>query len=164
MLTYSPKSVSLLFTSVDLPLWSGLETTATLYQKDQEQFHLLLTEPAVRDREVSSTGKPITTTSTLTTPRLLWLEFSPYRATLTMQGNGNLSYRHLWERGLYGLSRFSLQGETPHPNRPLCLRNFTRNLSLRGYPLPTELRVEYELWSERTQIGRYVLSLEIRDA
>jgi hypothetical protein len=158
-----PKSVSLLFTAIDLPLWSGLETTATLYQKDQEQFHLLMTEPVVLDRALPDRDRVITTTSTLTTPRLLWLDFSPYRATLTMQGNGNLSYRHHWERGLYGLSRFSLCSNTRHQNRPLCLRNFTRDLSFKGHPLPTELRVEYELWSERTQIGRYVVSLEIRD-
>ena len=162
MLTF-PKSVSLLFTAIDLPLWSALDTTATLYQKEQEQFHLLMTEPVVCDREVPDHEKAIATTSILTTPRLLWLDFSPYRATLTMQGNGNLSYRHHWERGLYGLSRFSLHSNTLRQNRPLCLRNFTRDLSFRGYPHPTELRVEYELWSEHSQIGLYVLSLEIRD-
>ncbi|HEY9908650.1 MAG TPA: hypothetical protein V6D18_13710 [Thermosynechococcaceae cyanobacterium] len=161
MLTHPKKLVSLLFTSTDLPIWSGLETTATLYQKDQEQFHLLMTEPVVRDRDIPF-SKATLTTSTVITPRLLWLEFSPYRAVLTMQGNGSFTYRHLWERGLYGLSQFSLQCEVDR-SRPLCLRNFTRNLDLKFGSRAIELRVEYELWSEQTQLGRYVLAVEIRN-
>lgn len=162
MLPHHQKSVSLLLTSTDLPLWSAVETVATLYEKDQEWFHLVLTEPAVHDREIAANGQEIITAPPITTPRLLWLEFSPYRVTMTMQGNGQFSYRHLWERGVYGLSRYWLQSGSSEPTGQLCLRNFTRDLTLQGKPLPTFLRVEYELWSENMQLGRYVLNLDIR--
>jgi hypothetical protein len=41
------------------------------------------------------------------------------------------------------------------------LRNFTRSLTLTGRPLPEHLRVEYELWSAKVQLGHYILNLEI---
>jgi len=41
------------------------------------------------------------------------------------------------------------------------LRNFTRSLTLTGKPIPEHLRLEYELWSDKLQLGRYVLDLEI---
>ena len=43
----------------------------------------------------------------------------------------------------------------------LRLRNFTRNFQLTGYPLPEHLRLEYELWSQKVCLGRYVLNLEV---
>jgi len=43
----------------------------------------------------------------------------------------------------------------------LRLRNFTRNFQLMGYPLPESLRLEYELWSQKVCLGRYVLNLEV---
>ncbi len=161
MQTHHHRPVCLLFTATDLPVWSGIETTATLYQKDHEQFHLLMTEPAVRDRAFRTGDQDVATALTTTTPRLLWLEFSPYRVTLTMQGQGQFSYRHLWQQGLYGLSRYALQDEDGQ-HRLLHLRNYTRHLTLKGHPLPTFLRVEYELWTEKMQLGQYVLNLEIR--
>lgn len=166
MLPHHRKSVSLLFTSTDLPLWSSVETVGTLYQKDTERFDLLLTEPIGEANSLGSLlsqaadfdGNEVTT---LTTPRLLWLELSPYRVTLTMQGSGAFSYRHSWEQGVYGFSRYWLHRDDSHPKR-LFLRNFTRNLVLKGRPLPSFFRVEYELWSETVQLGKYVLSLEIQ--
>ena len=158
MLTHHRRPVCLSFISTDFPICNELETIGTLYQKDQERFHLLLTEPPVRDRAID---EAIPTDPFNLPPRLLWLEFSPYRITMTMQGNGHFSYRHLLERGVYGLSRYWLHGDTPSENRQLCLRNYTRNLLLEKDPLPTYLRIEYELWSERVALGNYVLNLEI---
>lgn len=162
MQTQYRSPVSLLFTSTDLPIWSGLETTATLYPKDRERFDLVLTEPPVYDREPVPDRKEITALlPPITTPRLLWLELSPYRVTMTMQGNGQFSFRHLWERGIYGLSRYWLHSESTQESSQLCLRNFTRSLTLQGTPLPTFLRVEYELWAGKVQLGHYVLNLDI---
>jgi hypothetical protein len=158
MLTHHRCPVCLSFISTDFPICIELETIATLYQKDQERFHLLLTEPPVRDRFADDTP----TDPFNQTPRLLWLEFSPYRVTMTMQGNGSYSYRHLLERGVYGLSRYWLHSDEPEENRQLCLRNYTRNLLLESNPLPEYLRIEYELWSERVSLGHYVLNLEMQ--
>jgi hypothetical protein len=160
MLTHHRRPVCLSFISTDFPICIELETIGTLYQKDQERFHLLLTEPMVSDREVEAV-EPATPFDL--SPRLLWLEFSPYRVTMTMQGNGKFSYRHLLERGVYGLSRYWLHGEAPQENRQLCLRNYTRNLLLERSPLPDYLRIEYELWSERMSLGNYILNLEIHN-
>ncbi|XGV96970.1 MAG: hypothetical protein ACAF41_30130 [Leptolyngbya sp. BL-A-14] len=157
------KPVSLLLTSTDLPVWSGIETVGTLYQKDQEQFHLLMTEPMVSDREYLVGNHEVTTVPAITTPRLLWLEFSPYQVTLTMQGQGQFSYRHVWRQGLYGSSRYWLQSEGGKPeDGHFQLRNFTRSLTLEARPLPTFLRVEYELWTANMPLGHYVLNLDIR--
>lgn len=169
MLTHHRRSVCLSFVSTDLPVWSGIETVATLYQKDQERFHLLLTEPWVRDREpVTENEVGVTTILPVPTPRLLWLEFSPYRVTLTMQGNGKFSYRHLFERGVFGLSRYWLHNEAkqaePTPQtQQIRLRNYTRNLILEGKPIPSFLQIEYELWSHQMRLGHYLLSLEIHN-
>jgi hypothetical protein len=164
MQTHHRRPVCLLLTSTNLPVWSGIETVGTLYQKDQEQFHLLMTEPAVRDRDCALPvgNQDVTTALPITTPRLLWLEFSPYQVTLTMQGQGQFSYRHLWRRGLYGMSRYWLQDETSLQSGQFQLRNYTRNLTLEAHPLPSFLRVEYELWSATMPLGHYVLNLEIR--
>ena len=154
MLTHHRKPVCLSLVSTDLPIWSVLETSATLYQKDRERFHLLLTEPTIKEQEFSypSSG---------TSARLLWLEISPSRVIMTMQGNGKLSYRHFWEKGIYGMSRYWLQGESSPGQSQMRLRNYTINLTLEGKVLPEHLRVEYELWSEKVQLGRYILNLEI---
>ncbi|MCL1463373.1 hypothetical protein [Argonema galeatum] len=160
MLTHHRKPVCLSLVSTDLPIWSVVETAATLYQKDRDRFHLLLTEPAIEEQEpafpvASASG------STAASPRLLWLEISPQRVIMTMQGNGKLSYRHLWERGIYGLSRYWLNNELSNGNGQIRLRNYTISLTLEGRPLPEHLRLEYELWSEKVQLGHYILSLEI---
>ena len=80
---------------------------------------------------------------------------------MTMQGNSKMSYRHLWEKGIYGISRDWLHSESLKGNGPLRLRNFTRDLIFESRPLPVFLQVEYELWAEKVQMGRYVLSLQI---
>ena len=154
MLTHHRKLVSLSLISTDLPIWSVLETSATLYQKAPERFHVLLTAPPLQEQQP--------TEGTTSNPCLLWLEISPYRVIMTMQANDQVSYRHYWEEGVYGLSRYWLQGELLQSSEQIRLRNFTRRLTLVSRSLPQHLRVEYELWSEKVQLGHYVLNMEIR--
>ncbi|MBL1177881.1 hypothetical protein [Pantanalinema sp. GBBB05] len=170
MLTQHRKSVCVSLTSADLPICSELETVATLYQHDHDRFHLVLTEPLVLDRDPSLTEQLLPAVqplqspiSAVTTPRLLWLEFSPYRATLTMQGNGQFSYRHLFQLNMFGSSRYWLAATDDQPTEQFCLHNFTRFLHLKGNPLPRFLMLEYELWSEQELLGSYLFTLEIQD-
>ncbi|MGK7889248.1 MAG: hypothetical protein AB4042_07930 [Leptolyngbyaceae cyanobacterium] len=166
-----------------MPIWSSLETSATFYQKTPEQFHVLLTEPTFHSYPNHSSAWAIPTSSwesALTsspsasepstsdpsapsgdTPRLLWLEISPYRVTMTMQGNGRFSYRHSWEQGTYGSNRYWLQGDHLEQSGQIKLRNFTRSLALTGGENPERLRLEYELWSQTLCLGHYVMSLDI---
>jgi hypothetical protein len=162
MLTQHHTPVCLSIAAYDLPLWSIVETNATLYQREPERFHLLLTEPLIQENlSAPQQGLPPLLNQP-PTPRLLWLEISPYRVIMTMQGNGRFSYRHFWERGVYGLSRYWLQTTDINENNQMRLRNFTRSLFLKGKKLPTHLRVEYELWSNQIQIGHYVMNVEIQ--
>lgn len=168
MLTHHRKPVCLSIISTDLPVWSVVETAGTLYQKDTDRFHLLLTAPPLISCEV---GSSLSAEDTLpqakqnvdipTSPRILWLEISPYRIIMTMQGNTQVSYRHFWEQGVYGISRYWLPSESLQPHKPIRLRNFTNSLNLSRKSLPEHLRLEYELWSEKVQLGRYILNLEI---
>jgi len=161
MLTNKSIPVCLSLVSTDLPIWSTVETAATLYQKDQERFHLVLREPALPD------GKPEPTAtsdnkqpSNLQAVRLLWLEISPYRVMMTMQESKKLSYRHFWEQGVYGFNRYWLKDDQRPQHESFCLKNYTRSLRLEGRPLPQRLWLEYELWSNQLQLGHYILHLE----
>jgi len=158
MLTHHRRPVCLSLISTDLPIWSTVETAATLYQKDEQRFHLLL-----KDAELPTSEMDVATTQSSLAPnsRLLWLELSPYRVIMTMQGNGKSGYRHFWEEGVYGITRYWLHSATERNNGSLRLRNFTRSLKLSGYPLPESLRLEYELWADQVQLGCYILNLEI---
>ncbi|WP_017306547.1 hypothetical protein [Spirulina subsalsa] len=162
MLTHHRRPVCLSLISTDLPLWSMLETAATLYQKDQERFHIILKQPPFPSSAPSETlpSSPFAP-DPVKKEGLLWLELSPYRVIMTMQGNGQLGYRHFWEQGVYGTSRYWLYGDSIGSTSALRLRNYTRSLHLVGYPLPHTLRIEYELWAEHLQMGHYILSLEI---
>lgn len=181
------KLVSLSLVSLDLPLQSSIRTTAILYQKDAERCHVLFSEPLLADNGglesdiktstnpplgssnadadgdrnlglAPSTGKqPLETLSN----RHLWLEISPSRAILTMQGNGGFSYRHLWEKGVYGISRYWLQSSKHRPHDQVRLRNFTRSYEIKGQGIPEAFRLEYELWAQKVSLGRYVLSLDV---
>ena len=180
MLSQSRKPICLSLMSFDMPLWSIVETSATLYQKDHDQFHVLLTEPAIQGHAVEPSVPGVSShwntphgsaesnnenasDSNINPPsRLLWLEISPYRVTMTMQGNGQFSYRHFWEQGVYGLNRYWLQGDRMEHTSQMRLRNFTRNLTLTGNGLPEHLRLEYELWSHRVCLGHYVMNLDIQ--
>ncbi|MGF1479897.1 MAG: hypothetical protein ACFB4I_10445 [Cyanophyceae cyanobacterium] len=152
MLAHHRKSVCLSLLSTDLPILASLESAATIYQKDRERFHLLLSQPfgaeSTDDCHQSSRQQ------------LLWLELSPYRVLMTMQENGRLGYRHFWEEGIYGSSRYWLHSYA-EDSSSFRLRNFTRSLKLQGNPFPQNLRLDYELWSDQVQLGHYVLHLEI---
>lgn len=150
--------ISLSWTACDLPLHSDLETHATLYPKDRDRFHLFLRYPPIaipdsedpRDRPLSAEGG------------LLWFEMSPHRVVMTMQGRNYHGYRHFWERGVYGKSRYWSQDEGgQHGCSALCLRNFTRSLLFHTAALPQYLQLEYELWSDKLPLGRYQLELDI---
>lgn len=169
MLTYHRKPVCLSLISTDLPFWSVVETSGTLYQKDSDRFHLLLTAPPLITCELANSvssedALPPKTSSAYapSSPRVLWLEISPYRVIMTMQGNGQVSYRHFWEQGVYGVSRYWLPTESLQVHNPIRLRNFTTNLTLNRHTLPEHLRLEYELWTEKVQLGCYILNLEIK--
>lgn len=100
MLTHYRRPVFFSMTSLDMPVWSNVETVATLYKRDAQRFHLLLTEPKVDDAPIltpAGSGMDLDSSGTPSAKsRLVWLEMSPNRVTMTMQGNGNYSYRHLW--------------------------------------------------------------------
>ncbi|MEM7727595.1 MAG: hypothetical protein AAF208_14700 [Cyanobacteria bacterium P01_A01_bin.45] len=169
MLTHQRKPVSLSLVSTDLPVSSVVETAATLYQKDKERFHLLLTTPPLKNEKPRKSQvqgdnfRPIEQKiSAPYGPQVLWLEITPYRVIATMQGNAQLSYRHFWEKGVYGISRYWLPTESLQPQAPIRLRNFTKVLDLKMNPLPENLRVEYELWAGKLQLGYYILNLKIQ--
>ncbi|MGB3241122.1 MAG: hypothetical protein WBB29_22750 [Geitlerinemataceae cyanobacterium] len=162
MLTHQRKPVSLSLISTDLPIWSVVETSATLYQKDRERFDVLLNEPSLRECQTHLSDNESATVQTENSSRLIWLEISPYRTIITMQERGSLSYRHLLERGMYGISRYWLRSDNPQePLQQIRLRNYTRNLTLVSRPFLQHLRLEYELWTGKVRLGRYVLNLEI---
>jgi hypothetical protein len=155
MLTHHRCPVSLCLVSTDLPILSTLETAATLYQKDRHQFQILLNQPPVALADID-TLHPEKNHN-----QLLWLEISPSRVIMTMQGKGRYAYRHFWERGVFGVSRFWLNAENLDEGYAFRLRNYTRDLRLEGKMIPDYLRVEYELWSESLRLGHYILHLEI---
>jgi hypothetical protein len=160
MLTYYSKPVCLSLRSVDLPLGTVIEAAATLYQRSQDQFHLVLMEPAVPELDSMALEAGVVV-RTQPAPRLLWLEVAPQRVVLTRQGNSKLSYRHTWEKGGIGSSRYWLRGQTLQNCEYLALRNHTWELQVQGRSLPQALRVEYELWSAEVSLGCYILSVEI---
>ncbi len=156
MLVNRYKNVYLSFISTDLPVWNIIEATASLYQKDRERFHLLLNQqnlpytPDLRSKALEEHQQG-----------LFWLEISPYRVMMTMQSNGQVSYRHFWEQGVYGVSRYCWNSQSSESSTSIRLRNFTRYLYLEGSPLPKKLQIQYELWSDKVQMGSYVLHLDI---
>lgn len=130
MLAHDRRPVSLCLLSTDLPILSTLETAATLYQKDRHRFHLLLNQPLVALPEIE-TLKPENKQN-----KLIWLEISANRVIMTMQGQGRFSYRHFWEQGVFGVSRYWLNAESFQPGDAFRVRNYTRSLQLEGNNLP----------------------------
>ncbi|HCQ21525.1 MAG: hypothetical protein ACK5WC_17825 [Aphanizomenon sp.] len=169
MLNHHRKPVCLSIISTDLPIWSVVDTAGTLIQKDTGKFHLLLTAPPLISCELGNYLNPEDTFSQTknnfsppSSPRILWLEISRCRVIMTMQGNSQVSYRHFWELGVYGISRFWLPNESLQPHQPMRLSNFTKSLIISGHPFPEHLRLEYELWTGKVQLGCYILNLEIQ--
>ncbi len=157
MLAHYRKSVCLSLVSTNLPVGHQLESTAYIYQKDREKFHLLLNLHNI----LPSSAIAATSKEAISKQGLLWLEISPYRAIMTMQRNKGSSYRHFWEPGIYGVSRYWLNDNKLKNSNSLRLRNYTRYLKLDSCPLPTSLRIEYELWSGKLPLGSYNLRLDI---
>ena len=145
MLTQYHLPVSLCFFSTDLPILTTVETAATLYHKDKNKYHLVL-------KANLSPGDG---------EQLIWLELSPYRVVMTLQANNQLCYRHFWEKGIYGTSRYWLNQTDSGINQSLNLRNYTRNLTLDRHHLPRHLRLDYELWSPQVCLGHYLIHLDI---
>ena len=153
MLVNSYRTVYLSFISTDLPVWDVIKAKASLFQRDRDRFHLLLNRQdlphsVAPDNEDFSQG-------------LFWLEITPYRVMMTMQSNNRLSYRHYWERGIYGVSRYCLNTDADSPSESLRFRNFTRYLKVEQDTFPRNVRIEYEMWSQQVQLGSYILHLDI---
>ncbi|MDJ0571929.1 MAG: hypothetical protein QNJ53_23190 [Pleurocapsa sp. MO_192.B19] len=158
------KTVYLSFISTDLPVWNVIEATASLYQKDRDRFHLLLNQqnlPCSVFPLVNNVNRSQSQSQSQSNKGLFWLDISPYRVMMTMQSNSSLSYRHFWERGVYGISRYCLNTKPNQPSKSLRFRNFTRYLKVDNAPEPKNLRIEYEMWSEKVQLGSYILHLDI---
>jgi hypothetical protein len=166
MLVHRYKTVYLSFISTDLPVWSVIEATASLYQKDRDRFHLLLDQQNLPhltpEKSINPKKSSFNEDSLISCAHgLFWLELSPYRVMMTMQSNEKLSYRHFWESGVYGISRYCFNENGSQQSSSFRLRNYTRYLKLEGEPFPQRLHLEYELWSDKIQLGTYVLHLEI---
>ena len=162
MLTEHRKRVCLSLVSTDLPVLSIVDAAAILSQKDSDRFYLVLTSPPnTSSQEAIASGTALGAIAP-TSPRTWWLEISPNRVIMTMQGNAQLNYRHIWKQGVSSSSRYWLATKSSPPNKPISLRNFTNILVVGGHPLPRNLRVEYELWAEKVQLGSYILNLEIQ--
>jgi hypothetical protein len=150
-------TVNLALISKDLPFGSTIETKASMWQKDAERFHLLIDQQQL--------PQPIATQAEGKTDVLqwgiFWLDISPYQVIMTMQSDGELSYRHFWERGIYGMSKYCLNTESNLPSQSLILRNFTRSLTVNCDPCLRLVQIEYEIWSAQLCLGSYVLQLEI---
>ncbi|HHP7230079.1 MAG TPA: hypothetical protein ACFCUY_04385 [Xenococcaceae cyanobacterium] len=155
------KTVYLSFISTDLPLWNIIEARASLYQKEQDKFHLLLNQQNLPTSTKAEDYAATSLESESSKKGLLWLEISPDRVMMTMQSNSRFSYRHFWEKGVYGISRYWLNSQTSETSNSFRLRNYTRYLKLNSNPVPQSLQVEYELWSAQLKLGSYVLHLEI---
>ena len=132
MLTHRRLPASLSLVSLDLPVRSAFETIVTLYQRAPQRFHVLIEVPgsgsdhssdysehsASTQARSQTTNFPSNAANTnaarSSSPaieaqnRLLWLEISPNRAIFTSQSKAGLSYRHMWECGTYGISRYWL--------------------------------------------------------
>jgi hypothetical protein len=161
MLTHH-RSVSISFISTNLPILSKIETVATLYQRENHQFHLVLNQENIFQAGAENQLLSASKGQENSQKDLLWLEISPYRVILTKQNQESLNYRYFWEQGVYGVNRYWLNDSSNEENYNFRLRNFTRSLTLKGNPVPQSLRIDYELWSDRLNLGHYVLHLEIK--
>jgi hypothetical protein len=160
MLAHHRKTVYISLISKDLPIWQMIESTASVYQKDRDRFHVLLNQQTLSTLPGNLSSESEKDENNGIKQQLLWLEISPYRVMMTVQNSQSLSYRHFWERGVYGVSRYWLNGN-PQENGSLRLRNFTRSLKLEGHCLPTSVQIEYELWSAKLPLGIYIFHVDI---
>ncbi len=158
------RSISLCYLSTNLSLLAHLETIATVYQRKQDSYHLVLSDVDFGAVHNYSSANQLNLTSTIKTKNLIWLEISPYRVIMTQQNQQELNYRHFWEKGVYGISQYWLNQKPnyqPSQNK-IKLRNFTRDLTVTGRTMPESVRIEYELWTNKLNLGNYILHLEIK--
>ena len=155
MLINRHQTVHLSLISTDVPLWHTIQTEGSMFQKEQEVFHLVLNQQNL-PHSLSSPAE-----QSQLCQGVFWLEISPYRVIMTMQSNANLSYRHFWEQGVYGISRYCLSTGLDQPSQAITFRNFTRYLKVDSNPFPHNVRLEYEMWSGKTNLGSYILHLAI---
>lgn len=169
MLTNYHKPLCLSLISTEQPVLSVVETAVTVYQKDYDRLHLLLSVPSFNEPEVVNSLSPESTSrqeqdqgDVPTSSAQWWLEIAPERVIMTHQGHGQVNYRHFWQQGAYGRTRYWLANESSQHNEPIRLHNFTRSLIVKANPMPELVRVEYELLAGDVQMGSYILNIEIK--
>ncbi|BAQ59841.1 hypothetical protein GM3708_247 [Geminocystis sp. NIES-3708] len=157
------RSISLSYISTNLEILAHLDAIATVYQRDHDKFHVVISNIDFANAFDNTETKVLRSKNNRSNKNLLWLEISPYRVIMTQQNRNSVNYRHFWERGIYGKSRYWINNDADDNNQQNCLhlRNFTRSLTLTDKSLPKSLRIEYELWSNHLNLGNYVLHLEI---
>ncbi|BAQ66444.1 hypothetical protein GM3709_3209 [Geminocystis sp. NIES-3709] len=140
-----------------------LDAIATLYQRDNGRFHIVLNNVEFSKITDDTNFYFPTEEGEESQKNLIWLEISPFRVIMTQQSKNGVNYRHYWEKGIYGKTRYWLNDneEGEKPSNSIYLHNFTRNFTLKGKSIPESLRIEYELWSNRLNLGHYVLHLEV---
>lgn len=158
------RSVSFSYLSTNLSLLAHLESIATVYQRQKGTYHLVLADVDFGIVDEFSREDNLFSSSTSKAKNLIWLEISPYRVIMTQQNQQGLNYRHFWEKGVYGISRYWLNNNIDNEIKQdaMQLRNFTRNLTVKGSSIPEAIRIEYELWTNELNLGHYILHLEIK--
>jgi len=161
MLTqHRPVSISYLYTNLNL--LAQLTTIATIYQRQEDTCHLVLKNVDFHGVEKHTGDNQQSIPSKTNHKNLIWLEISPYRVIMTQQHQSQLNYRHFWEKGVYGVSRYWLNTkEEKLHNQKIYLRNYTRNLTTIGGNIPESLRIDNELWTNNLNLGHYILHIEI---
>jgi hypothetical protein len=156
------RPISISYLSTNLNLLSHLTTVATLYQRNRESFHLVLKNVDFHEVEKLTGDNDQEVPVKYNSKNLIWLEISRHRIVMTQQHETKLNYRHFWEKGVYGVSRYWLNSQDEQlKNQKIYLRNFTRNLTMIGGDIPESLRIDYELWSNNLNLGHYILHIEI---
>jgi hypothetical protein len=157
------RSISLSYISTNLEILVHLDAIATVYQRNDDKFHVVISNTDFDGDVDTRQTEVLKNSNNQNSNNLLWLEISPYRVIMTHQNKNNVNYRHFWERGVYGKSRYWINGDIDTNNQQNCLylRNFTRSLTLTNKSNPKSLRIEYELWSDHLNLGNYILHLEI---
>lgn len=159
------RSISLSYISTNLEILAHLDAIATVYQRNNDKFHVIINNTDFGGEVDSIQTDIVKNPHSHNSKNLMWLEVSPYRVIMTQQNRNSVNYRHFWERGVYGKSRYWINGDTDANNQQNCLhlRNFTRSLTLTktNKSNPKSLRIEYELWSNHLNLGNYILHLEV---
>lgn len=157
------RSISLSYISTNLEILAHLDTIATVYQREQNKFHVVINNVDFSNGFDTREITVLKNKNHENSKNLLWLEISPYRVIMTQQNRHSVNYRHFWERGIYGKSRYWINTDVDSNNQQnyLHFSNFTRSLTFVNKSTLKSLRLEYELWSNDLNLGNYILHLEI---